>query len=641
MYISESPDAADEYLGTASFSAGAIIGIVLGVAVLIALAILLGWCYKTGRLPGYSGTEYPSNYKNQNLDTTSISKSEGGITNTPGFVSWNNMRDADKTSTTSVSRSNFDLDNPDMWASLTGPSLTKKNTNRERTRNLGSEPNISRGYNNNDTYYNVDVKGGKYGKTSSSADNLYENFNRNDANQLSHSPGSRIRRDNVTANNARKETTFDGGELGLRGKSRGRRENESSANQKSSDGKTMKKRTGSGLFENPDSEGYLYDYEQVQALSDENPQKGKKKTQDFGTELKDAIRRNSMKRQQSASSSDAPGLPGSSEAELSKINFSDDNVSVPKYEGDSELSTSNPALGKGEDTGPDAQSSPKSKKKKRKTKRKGGQEEEDAENKSPKSKRKAEENEPPEVYAPIFKEDEATDPASVPNMYQPGYQGNYPPAPFYGPQYPGAPYPQGGYPQAGYPGYPPGIPGMPPTGPYQTAGQAAWYVQGTPDGRQKMAFAMHTHSQGSHDDALGHPGMPNSQSTPYQYQYGAPGGPGNALVPAGTVLDDPQVPPPGTSLVRYDDDPTSGIKTSQVIWTDSKPDPTDPPPDSNPQITRKTITRVTTKATTDELPDAPNPSKYMTHLSPVTRKPVFRVFDQVSLKPACTAIEAS
>ena len=601
--ISESSDAPDEYLGTSRFSAGAIIGIVLGIAVLIALAILLGWCYKTGRLPGYSGTEYPPNYKNQPLDTTSISKSEGGIANEPGFVSWNN-RDADKSSMTSVSRSNFDLDNPDMWKSLTGPSPTKKNTNRERTRNLGSEPNISRGYNNNDAYYNVNVKGGKYGKTSSSADNLYENFNRNDPNQLSHSPGSRIRRDNMTNNNTHKETTLAAGELGLRGRSRARKDNENSANQKTSDDK-MKKRTNSGLFENPDSDGYLYDYEQVQVLSDDNPQKGKKKTQDFEAELKDAIRRNSMKRAQSASSSDAPGAPGSSEAD--RIN----------YEGDSELSTSNTALGKGNGDGPDAQSSPKQKKKKRKgskspkSRRKGGQEE-DAENESPKSKRKSD-IELPEAYAPIFSEDERDDPASVPNMYQPGYQGNYPgpAAPYYGQQYPGAPYPQGGYPQPGYPGYPPGIPGMPPTGPYQTAGQAAWYVQGTPDGRQKMAFAMHTQSQGSHDDGIGHPGMPNSQSTPYQTQYGAPGGPGNALVPAGTILDDPQVPPPGTSLVRYDDDPTTGIKTSQVIWTDSKPDPTDPPPGENPQITRKTITRVTTRATTDELPDAPNPSKYI------------------------------
>lgn len=611
-------DAGEEYLGTYRFSAGAIIGIVLGLAVIIALAILLGWCYKTGRLSGYSTDQYPPNYKNDKLNSEARSEKSG--TDMPGFVSWN-MRDADKESATSVSRSNFDLDNPDMWASLTGPPGSKNKEKQEKSRNLGSGSAGGRGYSNGNSesnYYNAEVKNGRYDKNSANS-RYYENFDRNNANQLSHSPNSRIKRATDTAaSNAQKETTFDKGELGLRGTGRGARNTENSANQKSNND-TLKKRTGSGLFENPDSEGYLYDYEQVQALSDENPEKGKKKTQDFETELKAAISRNSLKRQQSGSQSSAPGGPGSSEAELNKINFSDENVSIPRYDADSSgFSSSNPALGKGEDTGPDAESSPKPKKKKRrsskerkspKSKRKGAQDD-DAENKSPKSKRKADETEPPEVYAPIFTEDEPSDPASVPNMYQPGYQGNYPPVPYYG---------DPNYPAGGYPGYPPGMPGMPPMGPYQQAGQAQWYVQGGPDG-QKMAFAMTTHSHSS-DDALGHPGMPNSSSTPYyQNQYGAPqrydrypnaegpGGPGNALVPAGTVLDDPQVPPPGTSLVRYDDDPTTGIKTSQVIWTDSKPDPTDPPPGSNPQVTRKTITRVTTKATTDELPDAPNPS---------------------------------
>lgn len=597
----KSADAGEEYLGTYRFSAGAIIGIILGIVVLVALAILLGWCYKTGRLPGYSGDQYPPNYKTETLDTASKSEKDGN-----NFVSWNNMKDVDKASTTSVSRSNFDIDNPDMWASLTGPPGGKKSEKQEKTRNLGSDPAGGRSYGNN--YYNADIKNGKYDKNSANA-KYYENFDRNDPTKLSHSPGSRIKRNNDTATNGQKETTFDKGELGLRGTGRGARNTDSSANQKSSDN-AMKKRTGSGLFENPDSEGYLYDYEQVQALSDENPQKEKKKTQDFETELKHAIRKNSLKRQSPGNQSDPPGAPGgSSEAEL---NFSDGTVS-------SELSSSNPGLGKGEDTGPDAESSPKPKKKKRKSskerkspksKRKGGQHDEDRENKSPQS----DETEPPEVYAPIFTGEESSgDPASVPNMYQPGYQGNYPPAPYYG---------DPRYPTAGYPGYPPGVPGMPPTGPYQQAGQAQWYVQGGPDGQQKMAFAMTTHSHSSNDDALAHPGMPNSSSTPYyQNQYGAPqrynkypnmdtgpGGPGNSLVPAGTVLDDPRVPPPGTSMVRYDDDPTTGVKTSQVIWTDSKPDPTDPPPDSNPQVTRKTITRVTTKATTDELPDAPNPS---------------------------------
>lgn len=605
-------DAGEEYLGTYRFSAGAIIGIILGIVVLVALAILLGWCYKTGRLPGYSRDEYPPNYKNGNFDNVSKSDKGGSEHN---FVSWN-MKEVDKTSTTDLSRSNFDLDNPDMWASLTGPPGEKKAEKKERTRNLGTDSSSGRSYGNN--YFKTDNQRAQYDKNSTAK--YYENFDRTDPNQLSHSPGSRVRRNNNNskANNAQKETTFDAGGQGLKRTGQSERNYENITNQKSKQN-GLKKRTGSGLFENPDSEGYLYDYEQVQALSDENPQTEKKKTQDFETELKQAIRRNSMKRQQSGSGSEPPGAPGSSEAELNKINFSDDNVSIPRYNVDSDLSSSNPGLGKGEDTGPDAESSPKPKKKKRKSskerqkspksKRKGAQQNEDRDNITPKS----DETEPPEIYAPIFSGEDNSDPASVPNMYQPGYQGNYPPAPYYG---------DPRYPMPAHPGYPPGVPGMPPTGPFQQAGQAQWYVQGGPDGQQKMAFAMTTHSQGSHDDKMGHPGMPNSSSTPYyQNQYGAPqrynkypnmesgpGGPGNSLVPAGTVLDDPQVPPPGTSIVRYDDDPSTGVKTSQVIWTDSKPDPTDPPPDSNPQITRKTITRVTTKATTDELPDAPNPS---------------------------------
>jgi len=45
-------DGPDNYVGTASFPAGAIIGVVLGIIVLIAAGVLLAWCYKTGRLPG-------------------------------------------------------------------------------------------------------------------------------------------------------------------------------------------------------------------------------------------------------------------------------------------------------------------------------------------------------------------------------------------------------------------------------------------------------------------------------------------------------------------------------------------------------------------------------------------------------------
>lgn len=54
-------------------------------------------------------------------------------------------------------------------------------------------------------------------------------------------------------------------------------------------------------------------------------------------------------------------------------------------------------------------------------------------------------------------------------------------------------------------------------------------------------------------------------------------------------------------------DPHTGVRSSQVVWTDANPDPTDPTGD-NPQITRQTIVRVTARDTEDgqQLPQAPN-----------------------------------
>ena len=422
--LSESAAAGQEFLGSSRFSAGAIIGIILGVVVIVALALLLGWCYKTGKLPGYTKDTYPNKDSPNKTESENLSRSNTGIAGAE-FVSWN-QANANKASTTDLSRSNFDLDNPDMWASLTGPVGGKKqDQEKEKSRNLGSGNTGGKGHGSNYYYNEEDYKNrdNRYRKKSDGT-NYYENFDRNDPNKLSHSPGSRIRKVDNNANTAGK----DRGELGLRGNGRGVRDPESGKDKKSNVD-AMKKRTGSGLFENPDSEGYLYDYEQVQALSDENQQKEKKKAPDFESELKNAIKRNSLKRQKSGNQSDPPGAP-SSEGELDKINFSDDSVSIPRYDSshlaDSELSSSTPGLGKGDDTGPDAESSPKLRKKKRrdkkspKSKRKGEQYDDDGENKSPKSKRKADESEPPEVYAPIFSGDETNDPGSVPNMYQPG-----------------------------------------------------------------------------------------------------------------------------------------------------------------------------------------------------------------------------
>jgi hypothetical protein len=78
-------------------------------------------------------------------------------------------------------------------------------------------------------------------------------------------------------------------------------------------------------------------------------------------------------------------------------------------------------------------------------------------------------------------------------------------------------------------------------------------------------------------------------------------------MPAGNILDDPRIPPPGTTLMNSGVDPHTGVRSSQVVWTDANPDPTDPTGD-NPQITRQTIVRVTARDTEDgqQLPQAPN-----------------------------------
>ena len=48
-----------------------------------------------------------------------------------------------------------------------------------------------------------------------------------------------------------------------------------------------------------------------------------------------------------------------------------------------------------------------------------------------------------------------------------------------------------------------------------------------------------------------------------------------------------------------------------MVWTDTAPDPSDPRPGDNPQVTRKTVTRVTTKSGFGDLPPASDPCEYL------------------------------
>lgn len=549
-------------------------GIVLGIVVLICAAVLLGWCYKTGRLPGLSPYDYPKTSAKGSIDN--LSKSDNNATagsNNGGFVSWHN-----KESKSVEPRSNFDLSDTRIWESLTSVNTNSSMNNpRKDLKPVGPvrPPNMGR-----------EVKNGV-------GNGSRKPFERLDAKQLSNSPNTRQRGRRLESADQDADQYHTINDI------------ERETSKRLIDRKANSRNGNSDKFVNlnPDKEGYMYDYDHVKKLSGDDEKETKPKTQDFGEELRDAIRRASLKRQKSQNESDGQGLSGTD------------------TQNESSAFSSAAALNKqtdGETTGPDAHSSPKPKKKKRKNskerKKSGKKKEGDKDVSGSPSKSKAtdsdENNEdvPPELYAPIFSgDDELNEPH---NQYQPGYQGGYqPPVPQYDPRYPMGGYPPG-MPPAGM--YPPGMPGVP----YQQAGQAQWYVESNPNGQQKMAFAMTTHSQS--DDGVhgngGYPSGPSYTSTPYHSNRNQTQGPNDmSVVPAGTILDDPQIPAPGTSVMRYDEDPLSGVKTSQVVWTDAKKDPTDPPPDSSTQITRKTITRITTRATEDELPDAPNPSKCMNH----------------------------
>ncbi|XP_052285622.1 uncharacterized protein LOC127881616 isoform X2 [Dreissena polymorpha] len=561
------PSAADNIVGTSRFPAGAIVGVVLGVIVLVAAGILLGWCYKTGRLPGMDPYSYPAGGSKAGGDN--FSRMDGGDDGTSstngGFKSWHNTES--KTVTEKEPKSHFDMDDSRMWESLTnissgGNSAVNANVNKPV---LTKPPPLRP----------VPIVG------KSVQNKANTNSQRLDPSNLSNSPKTRVR--------GRGESKTDPYNTINDNFSRDANERDSGNSGNSLLDEIKAKRNSFGVFVNPDKEGYLYDYDQVKKLEGDQPDKTVEipKTQDFGSELRNAIRKSSLRRAKSdtnTSDSDANG----------KV---DSNAS-----NDSSAFNSTNAVNKtdGETTGPEAQSSPKPTKKKRKSskERKSKKQKDDKSPlKSPKknndTSNDTDASVPPEVYQPIFSEDENNDiSADYSHMYQPGYQGPHQPMPMYDPRYPMGPYPPG---MQGM--YPPGVP-------YQQAGQAQWYMEADPNGQHKMAFAMQTHSQSDAGSGRHH-GEPNFTSTPYKI--------GNrpnqsALVPAGTILDDPEIPQPGTSLMRYGEDPLSGVKTSQVVWTDARRDPTDPPPDSSSQVTRKTITRITTRATKDELPDHAGPS---------------------------------
>lgn len=203
---------------------------------------------------------------------------------------------------------------------------------------------------------------------------------------------------------------------------------------------------------------------------------------------------------------------------------------------------------------------------------------------------------PPEAFDPIF-----TTPTSqeqYPGEFRPQQQPMMPFMP-YGmfPMVPGQQMYAYAYQAAPQMGAPPG-------------NQSAFFVQSVPtaDGSvQNTAFAMHSSrapkgrdSKGKGGIGMGHPGAPDFTSTPDHRGRGSPT-PDLSLIARGAAPPDPGQGHRAMEMKSYAD-PDTGMQTTQVLWTDNVPDPTDPQPGDSSQVTRKTITRVTTRSGQGDLP---------------------------------------
>lgn len=125
------------------------------------------------------------------------------------------------------------------------------------------------------------------------------------------------------------------------------------------------------------------------------------------------------------------------------------------------------------------------------------------------------------------------------------------------------------------------------------------YPQGRGYDRYPDRHAQHPHDPNIHPDNVANPrsamvrSNPNTSQTPTRY-----------AEPGTSIFDEPGH---RAAVMRSGIDPHTGNEVNQVVWTDTIPDPTDPP-GPNPSVTRKTITRITTRAGHGDIPE-PDSSK--------------------------------
>lgn len=202
---------------------------------------------------------------------------------------------------------------------------------------------------------------------------------------------------------------------------------------------------------------------------------------------------------------------------------------------------------------------------------------------------------PPEAFEPVF-----TTPTS-----QEQYPGEFNPmgmAPMFAPygMFPMAPGGQAyAYAYQTVPQYG-GYPGQAPV-------EGAYYVQSVPtaDGNmQNTAFMMQKSKTPQHKHSR--PGF-GAQSPAFTSTPGSSPRTGHVprsdmdIVAAGAVPPDPGAGQ-RTMAMKSFADPNSGMQTTQVLWTDTVPDSSDPGPGDSSQVTRKNMTRVTTRSGHGDLP---------------------------------------
>ncbi|XP_046369555.2 uncharacterized protein LOC124144268 [Haliotis rufescens] len=649
--------------GTNKLSPGAIIGIVIGIVALFVVAILILWCYKSGRFGNYYGGGYAEDDNMSVTKTTSMGELNGGHLEKSESLG-----------------SAIDYRDPGVWTSVTNGQYTPSQP-RKLGRNFYQKNENRYGNEGGRQLNNLNMEGQGQGYRSgngqrldSAYDDSYEPYDRDanvKLNMDKDGNAAEWKKDEGTfeRNGSKRASTGSKGQGGQRssyvGEGDGQGEGEEGQGTfKRDNGARGSRGSKKGGEAEPGQPGY-------DSFARDAP---------GGTKLRSSDRDSTRGSKRGKKHADHPGAPEGEGMDVAEATESLLNAAPPSgpkgdisndkhffpdsdnegvnpdsmdLQSEPELNMPNPS-----------KASPSAKKRKKKRGKDGNIPGSDL---------------PPEAQEPVFTTSAPEAPydpsASLPYTAYgaPSYDAMYPNQ--YGMPYGMMPMAGGFAPMPGqnYAYYQMGpMPGAPATGmptdqQPMVAGQAAWYVQDTPQGPVKKGFMMTTSQEPSQaskkkrrdrnapDDysAMDHPGGPGYTSTP-----------GDALTPKRGRKNRPNIPidpmdisviaaggpppEPGagqrSAVMRAGTDPHTGMQTNQVMWRDTIVDPSDPPPDANPQITRKTLTRITTRSGKGDLPTDQNPmgyNDYSDRLGIEEENPAYLSPSRPALPPAAVTPDTS